>query len=88
MSVGKLVICVNANDFAILEKGFDFTHLIPEKKKMFTQICKCFRNHETHLPFPPTFFLFCRGGLDAIVVQVIGCKPLLYGYISGFNCSL
>jgi hypothetical protein len=33
MSVGKLVICVNANDFAILEKGFDFTHLIPEKKK-------------------------------------------------------
>lgn len=43
---------------------------------------------ETHLPFPPTFFLFCRGGLDAFVMQLIGCKPLLYGYISGFNCSL
>jgi len=25
----KLVICVNANDFAI-EKSFNFTHLIPE----------------------------------------------------------
>jgi hypothetical protein len=30
MCVGKLVICVNANDFAILEKNFNFTHLIPE----------------------------------------------------------
>jgi len=24
------IVCVNANDFAILEKSYKFTHLIPE----------------------------------------------------------
>lgn len=61
MCVEKLVICVNANDFSILEKSFNFTYLIPEWKCLLRYV-NASEIIETHLPFPPTFFLFSGEG--------------------------